>query len=96
MINAAVAAEDSFCLPENLTMANVAEIKRGFLGTSPTGRTSIDASGVEMIDLVGIQLLIAMLGQETDGGLPRLSSPSASVTQAFQRAGVPLPETPNQ
>ncbi len=94
MINAAVAAEGRFCLPENLTMANVAEIRRTFLETAPTGRTSIDASGVATIDLVGIQLLIAMLGREADGGLPRLSAPSASVTQAFQRAGVALPETP--
>ncbi len=86
--------KSGFCLPQNLTMATVGEVKRSFLETTPAGRARIDAGAVEAIDLVGMQLIIAMLGEETDAGAPRLSALSAPVAQAFQRAGVPLPRPP--
>ena len=77
-----------------MTISNVGAMKRAFLEAVPGSRGDIDAGQVETIDLAGIQLIIALLGRATDGGLPRLSALSDAVAQAFRRAGAPLPQTP--
>ncbi len=74
-------------------MANVGEIRRSFLEAAPGPLASIDAGKVEVMDLVGMQLMIAMLGTSRDGASPRLSALSAPAAQVFERAGAPLPMT---
>lgn len=86
-------SQDSFCLPINMTMSAVGATHRAYLDAAPGSRNVIDAGSVETMDLVGMQLLIAMLGKKTDGHPPRLSAMSDAVAKAFERAGAPLPQT---
>lgn len=80
-------------LPKDMVMATVAEVKGAFMAFKPGPPARIDASAVERIDLVGMQLMLAFLRADAPGPAPRLSSFSPKVAETFARAGVPLPET---
>ncbi len=74
-------------------MATVIETRRAFLEAAPAAPGAIDAGEIETIDLVGIQLIVAMLNKESASGTPRLSALSDAAARAFERAGAPLPTT---
>ena len=82
-----------FKLPERLTIANARQVKNAFLATGEGTSLAVDASGVEKIDLVGIQLIIAMLGVAEGSGPTRSAVLNPQVEQALARAGITLPAT---
>lgn len=90
-----IESEDApaFRLPRELTLAVAAGIRREALASGFSGPAAIDAGGVEVIDLAGLQLMVAVARH---AGAQERGAPepcSASVAAAMKRAGFSFPKT---
>lgn len=85
----AIAVVDPLVLPERVALDNLVPTRAALLERLPTGRLTIDATALEVVDTAGFQLLCALVATARDRGLePRWRGVRPHIASAARRLGL--------